>query len=400
MPLSRRSILEHALDAVTEPLGFGVVVIVVPSDASGFERLPDLRGELAARIGADVRLTAGGASRAASVAEGVHQVEEHARSQGWDPERTAVLIHDAARALTPSDVYRRVTHAVEAGAAAAVPGLPVADTIKQIRPSDGQGEESVEATPPRARLRAVQTPQGFSLEVLQRIRKDLADLDDRQAEQITDEGMAAEHLGHRVVVVPGDERGLKITTPTDLVTARGLLGETGASGPHVPSVVPRIGVAHDIHAFASPDEPCSLMLGGLEWPRERGLAGHSDGDAAAHAACAALFSAAGMGDLGTHFGADTIGTARADMEGASGVRLLEQAADLVRGSGYAIGNISIQLVANRPKFAPRREESEAALTRAAQAPVSVAATTSDGLGFTGRGEGIMATATALIYAAS
>ncbi len=107
-----------------------------------------------------------------------------------------------------------------------------------------------------------------------------------------------------------------------------------------------------------------------------------------------------MGDLGTHFGADTIGTARADMEGASGVRLLEQAADLVRGAGYAIGNISIQLVANRPKFAPRREESEAALTRAAQAPVSVAATTSDGLGFTGRGEGIMATATALIYAAS
>ncbi|WP_285245791.1 2-C-methyl-D-erythritol 2,4-cyclodiphosphate synthase [Pseudarthrobacter sp. fls2-241-R2A-127] len=157
-------------------------------------------------------------------------------------------------------------------------------------------------------------------------------------------------------------------------------------------IVPRTGVGIDVHAYAGQDEARPLWLGGLLWPGERGLAGHSDGDPVAHAAADALFSAAGIGDLGTHFGTD-----RPEFAGASGVTLLAEAARIVRAAGFEIGNIAVQFVANRPKFGPRREEAQEVLSGAAGAPVSVTATTSDGLGFTGRGEGISAVATALVY---
>ncbi|MDT0197424.1 2-C-methyl-D-erythritol 2,4-cyclodiphosphate synthase [Arthrobacter sp. AB6] len=157
-------------------------------------------------------------------------------------------------------------------------------------------------------------------------------------------------------------------------------------------VIPRTGIGLDVHAYASEDQPRPLWLGGLLWPGERGLAGHSDGDPVAHAAADALFSAAGIGDLGTHFGTD-----RPEFDGASGVALLAEAARIVRAAGFEIGNVAVQFVANRPKFGPRREESQQVLSDAADAPVSVIATTSDHLGFTGRGEGIAAVATALVY---
>lgn len=157
-------------------------------------------------------------------------------------------------------------------------------------------------------------------------------------------------------------------------------------------IIPRTGIGLDVHAFAAEGEARQLWVGGLLWPGERGLAGHSDGDPVAHAAADALFSAAGVGDLGTHFGTD-----RPEFAGASGVTLLAEAARIVRTAGFEIGNIAVQFVANRPKFGPRREESQQVLSDAAGAPVSVTATTSDGLGFTGRGEGISAVATALVY---
>ena len=159
-------------------------------------------------------------------------------------------------------------------------------------------------------------------------------------------------------------------------------------------VLPRTGIGVDVHAFAPENDPQPLWLGGLLWEGERGLSGHSDGDCVAHAAADALFSACGIGDLGTHFG-----TNRPEFAGASGVRLLGEAARIVRAAGFEIGNVAVQFVSNRPKFAPRREESQRVLSEAAGAPVSVTATTSDGLGFTGRGEGISAVATALVYPA-
>jgi 2-C-methyl-D-erythritol 2,4-cyclodiphosphate synthase len=155
-------------------------------------------------------------------------------------------------------------------------------------------------------------------------------------------------------------------------------------------VTPRVGIGVDVHAFGAEGDG-TLFLAGLAWPGERPLAGHSDGDAAAHAACDALFSAAGLADLGAQFG-----TADPHWAGASGGTLLGEAARRVRAAGFEIGNIAIQVIGNRPRLGPRRAEAEAALTEAVGAPVSVSATTTDGLGLTGRGEGVAAIATALL----
>ncbi|MFC4904884.1 2-C-methyl-D-erythritol 2,4-cyclodiphosphate synthase [Kocuria oceani] len=155
--------------------------------------------------------------------------------------------------------------------------------------------------------------------------------------------------------------------------------------------LPRTGIAVDVHAFGPEGTP--LWVAGLEWPGERGLAGHSDGDVVAHAAADALFSASGTGDLGSNFGVD-----RPEMQGASGLHILAEAALIVRAAGFEIGNVAVQLIGERPRFAPRRAEAEDALSAAAGAPVTVSATTSDYLGFPGRGEGLAAVATALVVA--
>ncbi|MCB4209138.1 2-C-methyl-D-erythritol 2,4-cyclodiphosphate synthase [Arthrobacter sp. UM1] len=159
-------------------------------------------------------------------------------------------------------------------------------------------------------------------------------------------------------------------------------------------VIPRTGVAVDVHAFSEdPDRP--LWLACLEWPGERALEGHSDGDVVAHVCADALFSAAGLGDLGSNFGVD-----RPDMRGASGERILAEAVRLVTEAGFVLGNIAVQLVAQAPVFSPRRLEAEARLSEIAGAPVSVSATTTDRLGFLGRAEGAMAMASALLVPAA
>ncbi len=280
-----------------------------------------------------------------------------------------VLVHDAARALTPPAVFERVVAAVDAGAAAVIPTLPVVDTIKRVDAA-GRVVEGVD----RSVLAAAQTPQGFRRTVLEDALA-AADADH------TDDAAAVAAAGHDVVTVDGDAAAFKITTGPDLERARALMAPAPATVAGSTSrLLPRVGIGTDVHGFGGEG---TLWLAGLEWPGERALSGHSDGDAVAHAIVDALLAAAGLGDIGTHFGTD-----RPAFAGAHAEAFLAHTVVLLSEAGWRVGNVSVQVQANRPRFAARRIEAEQALSAAlGGAPVSVSATTTDGLGFTGRTEG-------------
>lgn len=387
VPLAGRSLLEHALDGIQLAGCAAQVIVVLPA---GSQELADRTAghplKPLCRIG--------GATRTDSVRAGLDAL-------GHGTER--VLIHDAARALTPPEVFRQVVFALCSGARAVIPVLPVVDTIKRVATDQGRERAHVIDTPARDSLRAVQTPQGFHAPTLLAAHRKAAGWETAAAEAVTDDAMLMEMLGVRVDTVPGATAAFKITTQADLALAESMLSPYPAKGVPMnestsqpgPALIPRTGIGIDVHAVADASEARPMWLAGLHFPQDQGLSGHSDGDAVAHAACDALFSAAGIGDLGTHFGTD-----RPEYAGAPGTTLLTEAARLVREAGFEIGNVAVQFVGRRPKFASRRQEADAVLSRAAGAPVTVTATTSDGLGYEGTGEGVTAYATALVYAVS
>ena len=354
-----RTILERSLRSalsVAEPMQ---VIIVAPAER--VDQAESIVAEAAGAASAAVSVVVGGDTRQQSVAAGLAVLQ---------PGIEIVLVHDSARSLTPPALFEAVIGAVRSSGAGVIPGLPVADTIKQV---DWMG--AVERTVDRAPLVAVQTPQGFP-------RAALVDAYSSANDDFTDDAALVAAAGLAVSVIDGDPLAFKITTPWDLARAESLVtaGPTAATW--------RTGVGIDVHAY---DADAPLWLGGLHWPGEPGLAGHSDGDALAHAICDALLSAAGLGDIGGRFG-----TADPRFENAHGDVFLTATVELLREAGFTVGNVSVQLVGNRPKVGPRRIEMEEHLSAIVGAPVSVSATTTDGLGFTGRGEGISAIATALV----
>ena len=357
--LQGRSILEHALHSVFA-MSLPVQVVVV-APAAQVQQARALASAVAGVAVGHVTVVAGAATRQGSVAAGLSALA---------PGIETVLVHDAARAFTPTALFESVVAAVEESGAGVIPGLPVADTIK--RTAAGFAVATID----RSELVSVQTPQGFP-------RRELADAYATATAEHTDDAALFAAAGHPVMVVPGDPLAFKITTPWDLRRAESLVQDA------VPEPVEtRTGVGIDVHAF---DQASELWLGGLHWPGEAGLAGHSDGDALSHAICDALLSAAGLGDLGERFG-----TADVRFAGAHGEVFIAETVRLVHEAGFGVGNVAVQLVANRPKLAARRSELQDHLSALVGAPVSVAATTSDGLGFTGRGEGVAVIATAII----
>ncbi|WP_295032756.1 2-C-methyl-D-erythritol 4-phosphate cytidylyltransferase [uncultured Microbacterium sp.] len=360
VPLDGRTILEHALDGVFAATP-AQVILVVPAG---------LEAE-ATDLAADrpVRVVVGGDTRQRSVAAGLVALAE-----GVD----TVLVHDAARALTPPAQFAAVAAAVGPGVGV-IPALPVVDTLKRVH-----GEDVI-APVDRAELAAAQTPQGFPRAELLAAYAQAAE----QGVEYTDDAALFAAAGGAVRHVLGSEEAFKITTPHDLERARMILSSSSqhpAEGP----VVPRVGIGTDVHAFAAGG---TLRLAGLDWPGEPALEGHSDGDAVAHAIVDALLGAAGLGDIGLHFG-----TAHPEYAGAHGEVFLARTAEILAEAGFAIGNVSVQFQGNRPRFSARRTEAERTLSAAlGGAPVAVSATTTDGLGFPGRGEGIAVTAVALVH---
>jgi len=331
------------------------LVLVVPAgeEPRGAEAL--------AGLGRPGRAVAGGTARADSVGNGLAALE------GCD----LVLVHDAARPFaTPALVARVAEAAARDGAALAA--LPVTDTVKRATPGE---PPRVAGTLDRREVWLAQTPQGFRRELLLRAYREAG----AEASAATDECALVERLGAPVTLVPGEPGNFKITTPEDLARARALTEAPVASG-----------VAYDCHRF----EPGrKLILGGVEFEGD-GLLGYSDADVCAHALGDAILGAAGLGDLGRHF-PDT----DPQWKGVSSLRLLREIAGKAAAAGWRIGNADVTLAARRPKIAPRAAEMRARLAEAlgvSPAQINVKATTGEGMGFVGRGEGIAAHAVALL----
>jgi len=373
LPLSGKPLLAHTLEAFQNCRAIDGIIVVADReelelckeliiDAYGFDKVD--------------KLVPGGRVRQQSVYNGLLELPENC---------SVVVVHDGARPIVTGEIIERCIEGAEAYGAVSA-GMPAKETIKVL---DGRG--FVKYTPERDKVWITQTPQAFKPDIIRKAHESAA------AEGIsgTDDAFLVEILGIQVKMIESSYENIKVTTPEDIIVAETLMGKSNLKeGKRGDKMTPgfRIGNGYDVHRLA---EGRKLILGGVEIPYEKGLLGHSDADVLVHAIMDALLGACGEYDIGKQFP-----DSDAAYKGISSLILLEKVRAAVSARGYRISNIDSIIVAERPKLAAyidgMREKLSAVLQLEKNA-VGIKATTTEGLGFTGTGEGIAAYAVACIY---
>lgn len=380
MDLGGVPVLAHSLSAFATHPAIAAIAIVTAPDHSERAR------KLTAGIASDIAVTVvdGGATRQESVRAGLAALA----TSGAE----LVAIHDAARPLLTHDVIDRLASAMDEGARAALPVLPIADTIKQTKDS------AITGTIDRSHAAAAQTPQMFSL-------VDIIALHDAQADNpaFTDDISLIEASGGTVAAVAGSQHLMKITRNTDMIMVSALLAQR-AGAPSIATVrdtvmterqkLPdiRLGNGFDVHKFS--DAPGPIMLAGIAVPSDHGMSAHSDGDVGLHALCDAIFGALADGDIGSHFPPSD-----PQWKNADSAQFLTYAMKRCADRGAIVTHLDLTIICEYPKITPHRDTMRARIADITGLPidrVGVKATTSEGLGFTGRREGIAAQATATL----
>lgn len=353
------TMLRRALGMFAEHREVGVVLPVINAEDTDLFRSSAADMDVLAPV-------FGGATRQASVRAGLEALSAR--------KPDIVLIHDAARPFASRELISRAIEAT-ASTGAAIPALPVTDTVKRINAAG-----MIETTLDRNSLRLVQTPQGFAFDALLAAHRSAASAG---RDDFTDDAALAEWAGLKVSVFSGEAGNIKITTPEDFARSEAMqfaaLGDV------------RTGTGIDVHAFGSGDH---VMLGGIRIPHTQALVGHSDADVALHALTDAILGALADGDIGAHFPPSD-----PQWRGASSDRFLSFAVERVAKRGGRIAHLDLTLVCEAPRIGPHRDAMRARIAELAQiglSRVAVKATTSERLGFTGRGEGIAAYATATV----
>lgn len=370
LALCGKPVLCHSVDAFASHAAVVEIIIVGPADdlasvgrALGTERMGDER----------LRIVAGGATRQQSVRAGLAALAgSRARLVG---------IHDAARPLVSHAVIDRLATAISDDVTAALPVLAVTDTLKSAESG------RISGTIDRSNVWAAQTPQMFDLATIARLHEE-----NDGTQPVTDDISLAEDAGLRIASIEGDRRLMKLTHEDDLAMLVALAGDGPAKGDGAMAEMMdmRVGNGFDVHRFA--DGPGPIMLAGISVPSQHGMLAHSDGDVGLHALCDAIFGALGDGDIGFHFPPSD-----ARWKNADSAQFLRYAVERCGQHNAELRHLDLTIICEAPKITPHRDAMRARIAEISGLPISrigVKATTSEGLGFTGRGEGIAAQATA------